>query len=214
MALFAFLDESGEFVFRPQAGNYLVFAAVVTPNPLLFNQELHEAKYELMKQGHILERFHAAEDKQFIRDRVFQILSSSKEYSIHSVVVRKNRVNPVLHRYGVYSIAYRTLLRYLVGGGRVKEIHLIVDTVPDKRHQTVLMQTLEQRAKEAIETRNIPYTLCHHNSAAHVLLQAADYCAWAIYKKWHAGDRRAYDLIRGRITNEYDIFLRGDQDYY
>lgn len=214
MALFAFLDESGEFVFRPQAGNYLVFAGVVTSNPLLFNQELSEVKYDLLRQGHILERFHAAEDKQLVRDRVFQMLTSSKEYSIHSIVVRKNRVNPVLHRYGVYSIAYRTLLRYLVGSRGVKELYLIVDTVPDKRHQTVLKQTLQQRAKEALATKNIHYTLCHHNSSAHALLQAADYCAWAIYKKWHAGDRRAYDLIRGRITNEYDIFGRGDQDYY
>ena len=82
MALFVFLDESGEFVFSPQAGSYLVFVGVVTPNPLLFNQELHQTKYELMKQGHILERFHAAEDKQSVRDRVFEILSSSKEYSI------------------------------------------------------------------------------------------------------------------------------------
>jgi|SRR5437773_643631 len=101
-------------------------------------------------------------------------------------------------KYGVYSVAYRTMLKYLVGGRQVNNLHIIVDTAPGKKQQASLEEALEKRASEVLRTRKIDYTIDHHYSAAHALLQAADYCAWAIYKKWHGKDMRSYDLIRGK----------------
>jgi uncharacterized protein DUF3800 len=214
MTFYAFLDEAGEFVFRPTAGSFLVFAGVIAADPLLLSQELTALKYEISSKGQSIERFHACEDKQAIRDRVFAMLSQNKDYVVHSIIVRKNRVNPSLHRYGVYSVAYRTLLKYLVGGGKVSELHIFVDTVPDKKHQGSLTQNLKARATEVLAPKKINYTLHHHSSSSHPLLQVADYCAWAIYRKWHIADLRSYELIRGRIRNEFDIYERGDTDYY
>lgn len=45
-------------------------------------------------------------------------------------------------------------------------------------------------------------------------LQVADYCAWAIQRKWERGDTRSYDLIKRRITNEYDLWQHGTTHYY
>src|SRR5215470_18405437 len=114
MPLFAFLDEAGVYQFTHHHGNFLVYAAVITATPTLFCQEFAALRYELHGQGQCLERFHASEDSQPIRDRVFQVIQSSTNFAIHSVIVRKNRINPVLYKYGVYSIAYRTLLRYMI----------------------------------------------------------------------------------------------------
>lgn len=60
-------------------------------------------------------------------------------------------------------------------------LHIIVDTVPDRQQQTALRQTLKQKAEEVLG--QVPFSIDHHSSAAHALLQAADYCAWATYKK-------------------------------
>ena len=48
------------------------------------------------------------------------------------------------------------------------------------------------------------------------LLQVADYCAWAIQRKWERdpSDTNCYDLIRGKIESEYDIFGRSTTAYY
>jgi hypothetical protein len=144
---------------------------------------------------------------------VFGILANSNDFAIHSIVVRKNRINPTLYKHGVYSIAYRTMLRYLVGGKKkVDCAHIIVDTVPDKQQQTALKQNLKLRAEEAM--RQIPFSIDHHNSAAHTLLQVADYCAWATHKKWQSGDTRSYDLLRGKIRNEFDLYRNGERAYY
>ena len=45
-------------------------------------------------------------------------------------------------------------------------------------------------------------------------LQVADYCAWAIQRKWERNDTRSYDKIRNKIRREYDLFERGSRHYY
>ncbi len=51
-------------------------------------------------------------------------------------------------------------------------------------------------------------------SASDPCLQVADYCAWAVMKKWERNDLRPYDLIKDRITYEYDLFAPGQTHYY
>ena len=48
------------------------------------------------------------------------------------------------------------------------------------------------------------------------LLQVADYCAWAIQRKWerNPSDTDCYDLIRDKIASEYDLFRRSTDAYY
>jgi hypothetical protein len=214
MPLFAFLDESGHYQYNHEHGNFLIFAAVITADPMLFTTEFGTLKYELLGQGCCLSRFHACEDLQPTRDRVFAVMRASNQYAVHSIVVRKNRVNPSLYKYGVYSIAYRTMLKYLIWNRRIDRLHIIVDTVPDKSQQVALKKNLKNRAEEVLIPARIPFTIDHHDSSAHALLQAADYCAWAIYKKWHSKELRPYQQISARIKNEFDIYAQGDQVYY
>ncbi len=51
-------------------------------------------------------------------------------------------------------------------------------------------------------------------SGADPCLQVADYCAWAIQRKWEKGDARSYDLIKDRITYEYDLWKKGEIHHY
>jgi hypothetical protein len=39
------------------------------------------------------------------------------------------------------------------------------------------------------------FRLLHHASRADVNLQVADYCAWALYRKWERGDERSLRAI-------------------
>ena len=45
-------------------------------------------------------------------------------------------------------------------------------------------------------------------------LQVADYCAWAIQKKWERNNTLSYDLIKDRITHEFDLWAHDKQTYY
>lgn len=45
-------------------------------------------------------------------------------------------------------------------------------------------------------------------------LQIADYCGWAIYRKWEIADTRSHRLIAPKISSEFDLFSRGSQHHY
>ena len=45
-------------------------------------------------------------------------------------------------------------------------------------------------------------------------LQVADYCAWAIQRKWERDDARSYALIEDRITYEFDLWQERQTHHY
>lgn len=45
-------------------------------------------------------------------------------------------------------------------------------------------------------------------------LLVADYCAWALQRKWEQADVRSYDLIKNKIATEYDLWRAGTTHYY
>ena len=45
-------------------------------------------------------------------------------------------------------------------------------------------------------------------------LQIADYSAWAIQRKWERDDLRSHDLIRDKISSEFELFKGGGQYFY
>jgi hypothetical protein len=51
-------------------------------------------------------------------------------------------------------------------------------------------------------------------ASADPCLQAADYCAWAIQRKWESNDVRSCDIIKKRVAYEYELFKAGAKHYY
>jgi hypothetical protein len=51
-------------------------------------------------------------------------------------------------------------------------------------------------------------------AASDPCVQVADYCAWAIQRKWERDDLRSYNLICDRITYQYDLFRPGTVHHY
>ena len=45
-------------------------------------------------------------------------------------------------------------------------------------------------------------------------LQIADYCSWAIQKKWEKSGSRSYNLIKDKIATENDVFSGGTAFYF
>jgi hypothetical protein len=52
------------------------------------------------------------------------------------------------------------------------------------------------------------------DSAKEPLLWAADYCAWAIQRKWERNDVQSHSLIHKKIKTEFDLWKYGTKVYY
>ncbi len=108
------------------------------------------------------------------------------------------------------------LLRYLLVEPEfraVEEVIAVTDNIPVKKKA----QAIEKAVKTVLAAMlpaDVKYRVLHHASKSSFGLQVADYCNWAIYRKWERGDTRSYELIQTRVRSEFDIFQTGRRHYY
>lgn len=224
--LFIFIDESGNFDFSPNGTKYFVLSSVSTLNPL-GKERLEEIKYDLMKNGNDLEYFHAAEDKQSVRNLVYSFIEDMKDIEIDSVIVQKNKTNPSLYvstkkkkpKKGekLYTLALQTLLQYIFhrynNSAKVDQVVIVLSSIFDVNKRELIKKIIKIYLKQIFSN---PFYLYFHQNRSDKNTQIADYCCWAIYKKWTDGEIRPYSAVNkgNKIKSEFDIFKTGKTIYY
>lgn len=215
MTVYLFFDESGNLDFSLNGTKFYCFGGLTTRDPVALTHTLTELRYQLTSEGTGLEAFHAAEDKQLIRNRVFDAIAKVGGFDFDAVIIEKRKANPVLHEVARFYPQFAGyLLKHVFRryNDPAERIVVITDRLPVKRHREAVEKTFKQFIKQELGER--PFSIVHHSTAAHACLQAADYCMWAVYKKWNLGDVRSYDLVRRFVKSEFDIFRTGSEYFY
>lgn len=217
-ALYIFLDEGGDFNFTRTGTRFFTMTSIAKVRPFTVSEKLHSLKYDLLEDGLDIDRFHASEDKQHTRDKVFDILQKNlKNKVIDSLIVEKAKTGPALqdptkfypemigHLLG-YVLKYADLSTY-------SEIIIMTDSIPIQKKHKAVQKAIKITLRAALP-EGLPFRVLHHPSNSCFGLQISDYCNWAIYRKWRDGDTRSYDLIKHGIRSEFDIFKNGKNYYY
>lgn len=205
MATYFFFDESGNLDFSPNGSRYYFFGVLTTRDPAPLTVALTSLRYELLADGLELENFHAAEDTQAVRTRVFERIMQVGGFEFDVLVADKRRFHPALHdAFEFYSCLANALLdavlrRHAAGDERLV---VITDRLPLQRHRKAAEKAFKSAIRNTLAER--PFSIVHHASSAHALLQVVDYCTWAVQRKWHRGDCRAYERIAGTIRSVYE----------
>jgi hypothetical protein len=176
---------------------------------------LSDLRYDLISNGVEIEEFHASEDRQVVRDQVFQILADAGDFDFDAVVVEKRKASPVLHdSIRFYPQFANYLLRYVFKryADPTERVVVITDTLPVKKRRKAIEKAFKSYIRANLRRR--PFSLLHHSSGSHACLQAADYCNWAIYRKWKDGETRPYEMISRFVRSEFEIFARGRKVFY
>lgn len=217
-SFYIFIDEAGNFDFSLNGTKYFCLSAISCERPFLWDPSLLEIKCDLLEQNFDLDRFHASEDKQKTRDRVFQVIGNHiNRIRIDSLIVEKKKTQPHLQKIEKF---FPLMMGYLLkhvwekgGCARYKNIVVITDRIPVKKKRRAIEKAIKQTLADILPSDG-RYYIYHHESASCFSLQVADYCNWAIYKKWEAEDLRSYGEIKSGIKSEFDIFRTGDVYYY
>ncbi|MDO8734950.1 MAG: DUF3800 domain-containing protein [Elusimicrobiota bacterium] len=216
--LYIFLDEGGNLDFSDNGTNYFILTSISKERPFEAYKEMSELKYDLIESGLGIEYFHASEDRQVIRDKVFGIIRNHLAgVRIDSLIVEKRKTGKALQleeKFFPEMMGY--LLKYILNGFKLSEIQevlIFTDSIPVKRKREAIEKAIRKVLK-----RDLPptakYRIFHHASKSNFDLQIIDYCNWAIYRKWEANDDRSYLYIKSVIKSEFDIFQAGKTYYY
>lgn len=216
--LYIFIDEGGNFDFSPGGTSHFTLSCVTRERPFGDYSELISLKYDLVEQGSDIEYFHASEDVQTVRDQVFEIISRNlKGIRIDAVIVEKRKAHPTVRDENeFYPKMLGYLLRYVLGRYRLSEyaeVIVFTDRIPVKGKRNAVEKAVKITLSGMLP-KTARYRLLHHDSKSNFQLQIADYCNWAIYRKWDRKDLRSYDLIKVAVKSEFDIFRTGTTNYY
>lgn len=216
-AIYIFLDEGGNFDFSDKGTQYFTLTSVLKKRPFNLYGVLTELRFDLIENGLDIEYFHASEDRQFVRDRVFEvIMDNANRLQVDSIVVEKRKTGPALRppeKFYPRMLGY--LLRYVVERitEEYSELIVITDAIPVKKKRKMIEKAVKLTLSNMLPN-DAKYRILHHASKSSSTLQVADYFNWAIFRAWERGDRRSLDPVAEKVRSQFDIFRSGTTYYY
>ena len=84
-------------------------------------------------------------------------------------------------------------------------MHISSSTIPVNKKRKAAEKAV-RTALHSVLPPGMKYHILHHQSRSHFGLQVADYCCWAIFRKWQTGENVWYDHIKPAVRNELELF--------
>ena len=209
LRLNVFADEAGDFNFANQHNNSRYFIVCTTSMESCdIGDDLLKLRRVLAWEKHKLgDYFHATEDTQEVRNRVFDIIVN-REIQVQATIMEKCKASPEdkesrvkFYTHGWYSHFFHGMQEIVAD---YPELHVTAASMGVKKERPLFKQAISNIMRQTILGK--VWSADVFPSGTDPCLQVADYCAWAIQRKWERNDTRSYDLIKGRITQELDIW--------
>lgn len=215
--LYLFADEAGCFTFsrEPNVSRYFILCTV-TANDLNAGAGLSRLRHELVWEGaEVGDFFHATVDKQHVRDRVFTELLKH-DFQVQATICEKAKAQPQVRKTKSRFYQYPWYYHFKHGIARHipadSELLVTAASIGVKKEREVFTGCLSDVMQQTVKSAK--WAVDFRPSMADPYLQVADYCAWAIQRRWEKNDTRSYDLIQDRITYQYDLWAHGNTLYY
>ncbi|MGI8826369.1 MAG: hypothetical protein ACR2JC_12110 [Chloroflexota bacterium] len=144
-------------------------------------------------------------------------------FRVDATIFEKAKVHPDARHTAdhFYQFAWYYHFRYLARQAipsSTNRLLVVPATIADRKHKQELFTTA---VRSVVSQRQVvPETrLAFWMGRSDPCLWVADYCCWAIQRKWERTwqgqpDDRSYQLIASKIRSEFDIFARGTGRYY
>jgi hypothetical protein len=217
-AAYLFLDEGGNFDFSPGGTKYFTLTSVLASRPFEVDSPLTELRFDLIEADLDKEYFHASEDEQATRDKVFDIIAARLDsLVVDSILVEKCKAAPSLRDEAVfYPKMLGELLQYVVKRADPRqwsELIVITDRIPVNKKRKAIEKAIKLTLPQMLPD-GLRFRILHHDSKSCCGLQVADYFNWAIYRAWDRADSRSLDIVIGAVRSQRDIFRRRTKTWY
>ncbi|MEL6288263.1 MAG: DUF3800 domain-containing protein [Pseudomonadota bacterium] len=214
---YLFADEAGCFTFnrKPNISRYFILCTVLMDDLGVVNR-LQNLRHDLLCEGVPLgDYFHATTDTFDVRDAVFEAILDA-DFSVQATICEKSKAQPQVRVSKARFYKYPWYYHFRHGIPKqfrdVSEFIVTAASIGNKKERSTFTNSLGDVMSQTLGKR--PWHVDFRPSQSDPALQVADYCAWAIQRKWERQETKAYDLIEGRITYEYELWRRGRVHYY
>lgn len=215
--IYVFADEAGDFAFRrgPNISKYFIVCSITLTSCDVGEELLRlrrEMAWKRLKQD---DYFHATTDNQATRDLVFEIISNNK-IRIDATVLQKSKTQPhtrlsdsMFYQHAWYY-HFKHLTNFIIKSG--DELQVTIASIGTKKTRGAFLNAINNVLGQTANRCNS--VTGFWPAQADPCLQIADYCTWAIQRKWERNDTRSHDIIKSQISSEFDLYQTGSTEYY
>jgi hypothetical protein len=219
MPKFLFADEAGCFTFKRKQGasKYFMLCTLCTDDCSLSHELLH-LRRELIADGEIdRDKLHATADAQSTRDAVFSVLAKHR-FRIDATLLEKSKAQPQTRTSEPRFYQYAWFYHFRHVGPQLidpnTKLLITAAALGQKKTKASFKLALNNTIQQIIARSK--WEVSFMDSSKDPMLWAADYCAWAIQRRWESNgqDDRSYKIIKPKISTEYDLWATGNTHYY
>src|SRR5262245_59472346 len=214
---FVFTDEAGDFAFKrgPNIARYFIVCSITLDTCDVGETLLRLRRQLAWERAPIGDYFHATADKQAIRDRVFEAIRS-EAFRVDATILEKSKAQPHIRADDATFYKYAWWYHFKHIGPqiayRANELHITTATLGTRKRQAIYTAAVNDVIQQVL--KGTTWVTTFTPAGCDPCLQIADYCTWAIQKKWERDDERSYALIQARIATEFNLWRRGTRHYY
>jgi hypothetical protein len=204
--VYLFGDEAGNFDFSegPGASRYFMLSTVAM-HDWQAGDRLQALRRRLAWRGvHLGAVLHASEDPQTIRDEVFGVLARC-ELRIDATIITKREVPAALRdAHALYRYAWHEHLARIAGeiarpGDRLLAVASDLGT---RKRRGAFHLAVDDAVRSSARC---PHRVAFWPNMSEPCLVVADYCTWAIQRRWERNDPRSHMLLAGKIHSETQV---------
>jgi hypothetical protein len=214
---FIFADEAGDFTFARghNISTYFIVCTVMMDDCALGADLLTLRRDLAWKSAPLNHYFHATDDKQVIRDEVYNLIGG-RPVTAQATIMEKAKAKPHVRashaRFYQYGWFYHFRHGIIPRISKGDELLITAASVKTKKAQGAFTNAVNDVVQQHMNGAQWRTSFCP--CACDPCLQIADYCTWAIQRKWERNDVRSHGLIAKQITYEFDLWDHGNKLYY
>lgn len=214
---YIFSDEAGCFVFQNngRASRYFLVCTILLEDCSIGNGLLELRRDMVWRKLPVKEEFHATEDANSIRDGVYQFLAL-QNFRIDITLLEKSKAHPETRETQEKFYKYDWNCHFAHVGAELiagkDEISITAAALGTKKGQAVYTAAVNDVVQQTIKRQQ--WATFFPRAVAEPCLQVADYCAWAVQRKWERGETKWYERISAKIHTEYDVWGSETHRFY
>jgi len=214
---YVFADEAGCFTFKRKEGASCYFILCTVSAPVwTVSDRLLAIRRELALHGEPeRDKLHATSDLQEVRNKVFEAIAG-EDFRIDATIMQKSkalpRVRETSHQFYQYAWFYHFKHVGRLLAAECDKMLITAAALGEKKTKASFKAGVNNTVQQILARDK--WEVAFHDSCKDPLLWVADYCAWAIQRKWERNDTRSYEMIADKITTEFDLFKPGRIEYF
>lgn len=207
---YVFCDESGNLDFAKSGTRFFTFTAV-SADTWDVGKALTELRHALAYEGRDMENgFHASEDKQAVRDRVFPLIQAAS-IQVDAVCLDKAKAQPHIaadEEY-FYQLGWHWLFRYIARDRwlRGQEYLIVGSSMGTRAKKKHFKDGFDSAVRQ--HAPGSKHVAAFWSTKTDPCLQIADYCCWAIHRWKEQGDDRSHQLIKSKVVSCWEPWAGG-----